>query len=618
MNTKINLMKLILPIFLVAISLMLGTSVLAVWSGPLGLPPNGNIAPPLSRDTIFLGDISGTYNNLKIQISNCTSTDRFLMWNGSDLICGNAETVVNLINNYYSSSGGGGTIISGTSTNTATAGLAQVLNNSANAKGYAGNVFIGDLSSSSVASFDLGGPLTAKWVHSSSEGDNKFAGNILTSGNVGIGTKNNPGLSLQMEKKDETVNLAGKYWSVNYDYPGKELFNILAKVGTVDSTNWPDSVAGKISFVGVSNNHIPLTDIVFSTTRNLNEAPVEQMRIKADGNVVADRFSANSLLVGDANAYWKTEIKNIAGLGSLPILSGRLTVNLDGESLSINRGTIANGIYLIADSGVNETAISFVSLDDLTKTLDVVYGDGALNFSTNGNSRMFLAGNGYIGIGTNSPTANLDVLVDGGPAANLGGWATGNRAVAMIGGAGNGSQAKGDYSFSAGASSIADGTGAVALGGIWGDGNNAIGNGTFVAGGNAKANGEGTIALGMASATGVRSFALNGNLVGDTSIVIGQLVGSGSSVQGAGSILIGVGTVIKDNVTVITSPSNLVGINNTNPVESLDVTGSIKASGVYKVGNQTGLTKNITIKGSDGNNCQLNIVGGIIVSTTCN
>jgi len=253
----------------------------AAWKSPDLAPPGGNVSPPLTTNTIFSGEVTGLYNTLKISIANCTGTDQFLAWDGNNVNCQSVEQLVNIINNYYSGGGGGG------GSNPITPNLFNVLQNGANASSFSGNVFIGNLASSTNASLDLGGPLKAQWLHSTVVGDNTFAGNILTSGNIGIGTLKNPGIPLQIEKLNGAPIMAGKYWSEpkKYNYKNKEIFNILAKVGTQDSAKWSDGIAGKISFVGVTNNYIPQTDLVFSLTRKYNEPVQERMRITGDGQV---------------------------------------------------------------------------------------------------------------------------------------------------------------------------------------------------------------------------------------------------------------------------------------------------------------------------------------------
>lgn len=299
MLLKFNFRRLIgLGIFALAVFLFSTVSTSAEWRGPINDPPNDNIAAPLSIDTNFLGDVSGKYDNLKI---SCNSTDNlFLAWNGSKLVCNNVSTTATTIANYYSSN---------TTINNPLAGnLLQVLINGADAKNYSGGILIG---SSTGTWLNLGGALTAGWLHSTAPGNNTLAGNLI------IGPSTIPGLSLQIEKVDTTANIAGKYWSVGHDYIGKELFNILAKVGTVRSETWGDSISGKISFVGVTNNHIPLTDIVFSTTRAGNVAPVEQMRITYAGKLGIGTSSPNSLLhVYNTASNAEIDVQSVAGINN--------------------------------------------------------------------------------------------------------------------------------------------------------------------------------------------------------------------------------------------------------------------------------------------------------------
>ncbi len=281
----------------------------AQWLEPSSAPPIGNVAPPLRQDTQFSGQVQGKWDEMKIQIDNCTGTDNFLTWEDSSLVCSGVEQVIESINNYYEDN---------TEINNPLAGrLIDVLENGPDASDFSGNVMIG--STTSISNLYLaGGEIKSKWLHSTEPGNNSFVGNVLLGGNLGIGTTKDPGLPLQIEERDLTVGLAGKYWSPNYNYANKELFNILAKVGTVNSVTWGDSVAGKISFIGVTNNHIPKTDIAFASTPRYNEAPKEHMRITGDGNLGLGTSTPTALLhlfrAGGQNA--EVSIQSVTGTGN--------------------------------------------------------------------------------------------------------------------------------------------------------------------------------------------------------------------------------------------------------------------------------------------------------------
>lgn len=281
----------------------------AQWVGPSGAPPTGNISPPLRQDTQFSGQVTGKWNEMKISIDDCSSTDNFLTWDNSSLVCSGVSQVIESINNYYQSN---------TEINNPLAGnLAQVLANGPDASSFSGNVKIGAATTTSNL-YVAGGEIKSKWLHATEIGNNSFAGNILLGGNLGIGTAKDPGLPLQIEEVDATVNLAGKYWSPNYNYASKELFNILAKVGTVNSTNWGNSIAGKISFIGITNNHIPKTDIAFASTPRYNEPPKEHMRITGDGNlgIGTSTPTASLHLFKTSGQNAELSIQSLAGAGN--------------------------------------------------------------------------------------------------------------------------------------------------------------------------------------------------------------------------------------------------------------------------------------------------------------
>ena len=274
------------------------------------------------------------------------------------------------------------------------------------------------------------------------------------------------------------------------------------------------------------------------------------------------------------------------------------TIQLNSP-LSINNDTDRNfyrfwGDIVVGDHNFNSGSLQVPYGEIRTGWIHVTRNDGESTFANKVNIYDQL--NVF-------PDANM-------PIASFGGSATGNRSIAMIGGVGSGSVASGNYSFSAGAmsvaegdysialggaygsgtkasgsgavavggSAIANGTGAVALGGAYGNGTKATGDGSFAAGGMATANGYGSVALGEGEVVGSRSFAFNSNVSGDQSIGLGIAIGSGTIITGSNSILIGNGTLNKSNVTVINSPSGLVGINNFDPTSALDVSGHIKSN----------------------------------------
>ncbi|MCK5122647.1 MAG: hypothetical protein KAQ87_00645 [Candidatus Pacebacteria bacterium] len=60
-----------------------------------------------------------------------------------------------------------------------------------------------------------------------------------------------------------------------------------------------------------------------------------------------------------------------------------------------------------------------------------------------------------------------------------------------------------------------------------------------------------------------------------------------------------------------------VGIGETNPATKLDVNGTIKGVNYQSGDGSQGLTNNITVKGSDGNDCVLTFKDGLLTAETC-
>lgn len=160
----------------------------AAWEGPSQLPPNGNIAAPLNIETIFQGDVKGMYDNLRIQIEDC-SPAQLLIWDGENVRCADINSQVGLLN---------------------------VLNAGADASDYSGGVIIGVSSSTWL---DLGGALNVGWIHSNLPGNNSLAGNL------GIGIENpNSQLHIYDLEKNAEINLQslegeGNHWAI---YHGAE------------------------------------------------------------------------------------------------------------------------------------------------------------------------------------------------------------------------------------------------------------------------------------------------------------------------------------------------------------------------------------------------------------
>gem|GEM_PF-5795337 len=123
-----------------AISLMFcGSAGATSWIGPTEVPPMGNVAPPLSQETMFNGQVNGTWNQLKINVP-CSEDGQSLIWNdaGGNFVCGAPAINVDLL---------------------------TVLNGGSDAGAFMGSTRIG-------------GELVAGWLHATGTGWNTFMGNV--------------------------------------------------------------------------------------------------------------------------------------------------------------------------------------------------------------------------------------------------------------------------------------------------------------------------------------------------------------------------------------------------------------------------------------------------------
>lgn len=158
------------------------------WVGPpQGFPPpQENTEAPLRTDTQFRGHVTGTYDKLTLNGDasglNCTSSDS-IIWDGNEFICGVSAS---------------------------NSGLLNILNNNSDASEFIGGVYLGELTSTSSTWLDLGGSLTAKWLHATSTfGQSVIAhdlavrGSILTSQDISFAN----GKSLRIDRSGTTTAL---------------------------------------------------------------------------------------------------------------------------------------------------------------------------------------------------------------------------------------------------------------------------------------------------------------------------------------------------------------------------------------------------------------------------
>lgn len=93
----------------------------------------------------------------------------------------------------------------------------------------------------------------------------------------------------------------------------------------------------------------------------------------------------------------------------------------------------------------------------------------------------------------------------------------------------------------------------------------------------------------------------------------------GSIGYGVGDSWVGIGTQLPDAPLHIVSPWNNRGILVDDGSVVTRGTGNIEVAGTgtFRAGGQNGITRTITVKDQNGNNCQLVFVKGLLVSTTC-
>lgn len=223
----------IVPILLVVFLFASGNCALAeVWSGPTGLPPNGNVAKPLNVDTIFGGQIGGTWNSLNLTVTDCTSTE-VLTKNLGLVKCVDLSKFPN---------------------SQVVPTLLSVLNTDPDASAFSNGIKIG---ASTGAWMDLGGAFKASWLHASNPiGTSTFAGGMTIAKNLSISgqimiTGGNPGVN-----KVLTSNASGLATWQNLPTPTpfvtSSLLEVLNKNSNASSFTATTLLGGGLSVKGLT------------------------------------------------------------------------------------------------------------------------------------------------------------------------------------------------------------------------------------------------------------------------------------------------------------------------------------------------------------------------------
>lgn len=131
----------------------------AQWTEPSAAPPLNNVEAPLRIDTQFKGQVIGKFDSLTLNGNgegglNCTTSDA-IIWDGEKFVCGIANSASTLL---------------------------DILNNNSDASDFIGGIKLGN---SSQTWLDLGGALTASWLHATStEGISTIAHHLRVDGDI--------------------------------------------------------------------------------------------------------------------------------------------------------------------------------------------------------------------------------------------------------------------------------------------------------------------------------------------------------------------------------------------------------------------------------------------------
>jgi hypothetical protein len=350
--------------------------------------------------------------------------------------------------------------------------------------------------------------------------------------------------------------------------------------------------------------------------------------------VLASAYASNSPLIFEAPAGTeRARIDDVTGNFGIGTTNPQGILQVQSNP-SIGTGTISSSGTIVYGTGtifLTELSVgSEITAAGETKRVTGVWTPGQLRVDSAWSSDLsgasftytypilFVAGNGYIGMGTGSPRAKLDVKPSG-PYGSVGGAATiGHSTV----------RATGDYAIAVGYDTFASGLVSFATGyhtEASATYSTAMGEDTTASGKSSTAMGFGTTARGMFStamghssqAYGHSSTAIGGGSAGgDESIAMGRETSAsgicsiamgkqtnangyastamGNRISAVGNFSFGIGLggwhsykwrITQPNTMAIMNGN--VGIGTVSPSEKLDVEGNVHASGSFIAGSTT-------------------------------
>jgi len=253
-----------------------------------------------------------------------------------------------------------------------------------------------------------------------------------------------------------STNCAERFFCGGKCLSQEELKNVIGKCSNFNcgscSCNDGFSLPQTPAYLNVDNNvgYLKLLDFLMIYQNSGNNAELKLQSTETENShwgIYHDRGTKDL-------RFWNVQSGNNLILGSNGDISFGGTLGLP-NTIEINSSSGKNpvvpasdidrntyrfwGDVLVGDINFNSGSLQVPGGEIKTGWLHVTRTDGESTFANKVNIYDQL---------NVVPDANM-------PIASLGGLATGNRSIAMIGGVGGGSQAKGAYSFSAGASALA-------------------------------------------------------------------------------------------------------------------------------------------------------------------